>query len=72
MAYGFVKTVWRGISIQSQLGQGTTVLMVLPLTTPEPDIDLPSDDEPLAHSGALVLLVEDEPNVRRVYAPTVD
>lgn len=66
MAYGFVKQSGGGISIQSQLGQGTTVLMVLPLTTPEPDIDLPSDDEPLAHSGALVLLVEDEPNVRRV------
>jgi CheY-like chemotaxis protein len=40
--------------------------MVLPLTTPEPDSDLPSDDEPLAHGGELVLLVEDEPNVRRV------
>lgn len=66
MAYGFVKQSGGGISIQSQTGQGTTVLMVLPLTMPEPDIDLPSDDEPLAHGGELVLLVEDEPNVRRV------
>jgi CheY-like chemotaxis protein len=66
MAYGFVKQSGGGISIQSQTGQGTTVLMVLPLTIPEPDLDLPSDDEPLAHGGELVLLVEDEPNVRRV------
>ena len=66
MAYGFVKQSGGGIAIQSQPGQGTTVLMVLPLTTPEPDIDLPTDEAPLAHSGELVLLVEDEPNVRRV------
>lgn len=66
MAYGFVKQSGGGISIQSQPGQGTTVLMVLPLTTPELDVDLPEDDIQLAHGGELVLLVEDEPNVRRV------
>jgi len=66
MAYGFVKQSGGGLSIQSQPGQGTTVLMVLPLTTPELDIDLPADDAPLAHGGELVLLVEDDPNVRRV------
>ena len=66
MAYGFVKQSGGGIAIQSQPGQGTTVLMVLPLTTPEPDADRPDDDAPLTHGGELVLLVEDEPNVRRV------
>lgn len=66
MAYGFVKQSGGGISIQSQPGQGTTVLMVLPLTTPEEELDLPDDDVPLTHGGELVLLVEDEPNVRRV------
>ena len=66
MAYGFVKQSGGGISIQSQPGQGTTVLMVLPLTTPEPDVDQPADDAPLAHGGELVLLAEDDPNVRRV------
>jgi PAS domain S-box-containing protein len=66
MAYGFVKQSGGGLLIQSQPGQGTTVLMVLPLTMPEPDIDLPDDDAALAHGGELVLLVEDEPNVRRV------
>jgi CheY-like chemotaxis protein len=66
MAYGFVKQSGGGITIQSQTGQGTTVLMVLPLTTPEPDVDRPADEAPLAQGGELVLLAEDEPNVRRV------
>ena len=66
MAYGFVKQSGGGIAIQSQPGQGTTVLMLLPLTTPELDSDLPNDETPLSHGGELVLLVEDEPNVRRV------
>ena len=66
MAYGFVKQSGGGLAIQSQPGQGTTVLMVLPLTQPEPDADQPIDEMSLAHGGELVLLVEDEPNVRRV------
>ena len=66
MVYGFVKQSGGGISIQSQPGQGTTVLMVLPLTTPERDEAAADDEAPLAHGGELVLLVEDEPNVRRV------
>ncbi len=66
MAYGFVKQSSGGIQIQSQPGQGTTVLMVLPLTTPEPDSDLPPDTTGCAGAGELVLLVEDDPNVRRV------
>ena len=66
MAYGFVKQSGGGITIQSQPGQGTSVLMVLPLTTPEADVDQPEDDTPLSHGGELALLVEDDPNVRRV------
>ena len=66
MAYGFVKQSGGGISIQSQPGQGTTVLMVLPLTSRNPDDDLPAEDESLPHCGELVLLVEDDPSVRRI------
>ena len=66
MSYGFVKQSGGGIAIQSQPGMGTTVLMVLPLTRPEPDLDHPQDDVTLPNAGELVLLVEDEPNVRRV------
>ncbi len=66
MAYGFVKQSGGGISIQSQPGQGTTVLMVLPLTTRETDDEASPDEAPLTNSGELVLLVEDDPSVRRV------
>ncbi len=66
MAYGFVKQSGGGISIQSQPGQGTTVLMVLPLTTPSFDDDLPTEDDFQTNGGELVLLVEDDPSVRRV------
>jgi PAS domain S-box-containing protein len=66
MAYGFAKQSGGGVSIQSQPEQGTTVLMVLPLATPEPDVDAAGEDVALPAGGELVLLVEDEPNVRRV------
>jgi PAS domain S-box-containing protein len=66
MAYGFAKQSGGGISIQSQPNQGTSVLMVLPLAAPEPEVDLPGEETALPHGGELVLLVEDEPNVRRV------
>lgn len=66
MAYGFAKQSGGGISIQSQPDHGTTVLMVLPLAMPEPEADLPGEEMALPHGGELVLLVEDEPNVRRV------
>jgi PAS domain S-box-containing protein len=66
MAYGFAKQSGGGIAIHSQPGQGTTVLMVLPRTTPEPDAEQPGEESGLPHGGELVLLVEDEPNVRRV------
>src|SRR5574343_451218 len=66
MAYGFAKQSGGGISIHSQPGQGTTVLMVLPLAAAEIDVEQPGEEADLPHGGELVLLVEDEPNVRRV------
>ncbi len=66
MAYGFAKQSGGGVTIHSQPGQGTIVLLVLPQATPEPEANLPGEDSDLPHGGELVLLVEDEPNVRRV------
>lgn len=66
MAYGLVRQSGGGISILSQPGQGSTVRLVLPLTTPEACLDSPCDDVALPHSDKLVLLVEDELDVRRV------
>jgi CheY-like chemotaxis protein len=66
MAYGFVKQSGGGLSLRSEPGQGTTVLMVLPLTRPQAQPEPQSEEPQLSHSGELVLLVEDDPNVRRV------
>ncbi|MGV8899045.1 MAG: PAS-domain containing protein [Burkholderiaceae bacterium] len=66
MAYGLVKQSGGGITMQSKIGAGTTVLLVLPLTRPEAGLDNPQDDAPLLSIGKLVLLVDDEPQVRRV------
>ena len=66
MAYGFAKQSGGGVSIHSQPGLGTTVLLVLPQTDPKPVADPPGDDSDLPHGGELVLLVEDDPSVRRV------
>jgi hypothetical protein len=65
MAYGFAKQSGGGMSIQSQPGQGTTVLMVLPSDHGRAGTrSCPAKMPRLAHGGELVLLVEDdEPNV---------
>ena len=66
MAHGFAKQSGGGISIQSQPGQGTTVLMVLPSVAARDEDDLPGEAPAGALGGELVLLVEDDPAVRRV------
>lgn len=66
MAYGFARQSGGGMTIHSQPDQGTTVLMVLPLTLPAVDTELPDEAIVTAEGGQLVLLVEDDPNVRRI------
>ena len=66
MAYGFAKQSGGGISILSQPEQGTTVLLVLPQTTPPAADDENPVEQAVTSGGELVLLAEDEPNVRRV------
>ncbi|MFC0133473.1 hybrid sensor histidine kinase/response regulator [Massilia eurypsychrophila] len=66
MAYGLVKQSGGGILLQSQPGQGTTVRLVLPLTHGDAKAPCPPSDTALLHARELVLLVEDEPDVRRV------
>lgn len=66
MAYGFARQSGGGLVLRSQPGQGTCVLLALPHTHPE---TLADDDagEPLpGNDNDLILLVEDDPAVRRV------
>ncbi len=73
MVYGFAKQSGGGISIQSALGEGCIVTLVLPCTDDE-DEDLEAETLPgpqalagrLGAQRPLVLLVEDDPDVRRV------
>jgi PAS domain S-box-containing protein len=67
MAYGLVKQSGGGIAIHSQVGHGTTVQLVLPLALPPSALELDLEpDTALSHADELVLLVDDERNVRRV------
>jgi len=70
MVYGFVKQSGGGLRIQSALGEGCMVTLVLPCTSQLPDDEPP--DSPMHRAQRppverpLVLLVEDDPGVRRV------
>jgi CheY-like chemotaxis protein len=66
MAYGLVKQSGGGITLESQPGEGTTVRLVLPLSRHAPEVPSPHHGAALPNAGELVLLVEDEPDVRRI------
>ncbi|MDQ2989360.1 MAG: PAS domain-containing protein, partial [Pseudomonadota bacterium] len=66
MAYGLVTQSGGGICLHSAPGQGTTVRLVLPLGRQEAQSAVADHRIGAAHAGELVLLVEDDPDVRRV------
>ena len=71
MVYGFAKQSGGGICIQSALGEGCVVTLVLPCTDDEvlQAETLPGPQSLAGQRGVqrpLVLLVEDDPDVRRV------
>jgi len=66
MAYGFARQSGGGMSLHSQPGQGTTVLIALPQIAPDPEAEAAVVDVIQANEGELVLLVEDDAAVRRV------
>jgi PAS domain S-box-containing protein len=70
MVYGFVKQSGGHIQIYSEPGRGTTIRFYLPAQhgdggVPERSADAPTPPASLA-AGETVLLVEDDPRVRRV------
>jgi PAS domain S-box-containing protein len=68
MVYGFVKQLGGGIRIHSDVGKGTTVTILLPRTfgAAQPGEPDRVPDISREFRKALVLLVEDEPEVRRI------
>ena len=67
-AYGFVKQSGGDLSIHSEPGAGTRIDMLFPRSAGTAPTDQPIDSAPAAGSGETVLLVEDDPRVRRVTA----
>jgi len=68
MVYGFAKQSGGHLQIYSEVDKGTTVNLYLPQAKDNAGVDLvqkPSSAEPVA-KGETVLVVEDEPRVRRV------
>jgi CheY-like chemotaxis protein len=70
MVYGFAKQSGGGIRLQSALGEGCVVTLVLPCADDEFDVEpmmaLPHRAGARGIERPLVLLVEDDPDVRRV------
>ncbi len=68
MIYGFVKQSGGGITVTSELDQGTTMSLVLPCHSEAPEEQHPNGQAEtiVSRSGQLVLLVEDDPDVRQV------
>lgn len=68
MIYGFVKQSGGGIMVKSEIEQGTMMSLVLPVHDEvlEDQQPLNSAETFVVRSGQLVLLVEDDPDVRQV------
>ncbi|WP_020680057.1 cache domain-containing protein [Marinobacterium rhizophilum] len=76
MVYGFVKQSRGYIQIQSALDQGSVISLLLPASPVAPPLPAPlsnppldnsnTDDAPGNRQGKLILLVEDNPDVRQV------
>jgi len=65
--YGFVKQSRGAIAIDSTPGEGTTITMIIPLPWDNAGSDDDDDDaERTVRPGLKVLLVEDDPEVRKV------
>ena len=66
-AYGIITGAGGRIDLYSEPGIGTTVKIHLPASEaePGPEVEAGSEEGPMGH-GEVVLVVEDEPDVRRM------
>jgi CheY-like chemotaxis protein len=73
MVYGFVKQSRGAISIDSELGVGTTITMCIPSPVePMPRVDEDSPGSRTVPQGTRVLLVEDDAEVRSIVRTFLD
>jgi PAS domain S-box-containing protein len=67
----FVRQVGGDVTIDSAVGVGTTITILLPRTTAEALAAVEPDPPPAASRGETILLVEDDPTVRAVVTRTL-
>ena len=74
MVYGFVKQSGGHIKIYSEPGRGTTIRLYLPRIAAQQDSDATAQDpvQATAHTGELILVVEDDPDVRKLVLGMVE
>jgi two-component system CheB/CheR fusion protein len=67
MVYGFAKQSGGHVAIYSEVGQGTTINLFLPVAANVPNVDGLARTEHVAQTGTeTILVVEDDPKVRRL------
>ena len=64
--HGFVHQSGGGISIASEMGQGTRITLYLPRTSADMNADVPAETQSVSAGACKVLLVEDNPDVADV------
>ena len=72
MVYGFVRQSGGGVEVESELDAGTTVRLFFPIATAEPaeqTVSLPARKQ--ARGNETILVVEDEPAVRKLLIVTL-
>jgi CheY-like chemotaxis protein len=64
--HGFVHQSGGGITIASEMGQGTRITLYLPRTSADMHADAPAETQSVSAGACKVLLVEDNPDVAEV------
>lgn len=75
MVYGFAGQSGGSVQIASEVGKGTTIFIFLPLHLGAVEDDSPEPlraAAPLADSGHIILLVDDEPLIRMIATEALD
>jgi PAS domain S-box-containing protein len=74
MVYGFVKQSGGHIKVYSEPGQGTTIRVYLPRFAEKPEAEPATHDAALEadHKGEVILVVEDDPDVRKLVLGMVE
>ncbi len=67
VAYGIVQQHAGFIDVQSEQGKGTTISIVLPVTHPQKNEELPQTAEAIQGGSECILIVDDEASYRQIY-----